>query len=568
MIGPFLVAIPILVYLTAALSVPRREVRRPDDFFTAHRKVDVTVFSTSSIAYAFQMSTIFPFMVWGASGFYFVPIVNTFFWGIGILLFQLSFSRYESFVGRDQTLHGLLGDHYGKSIRKIASYLTITGFLGFAVAELYFGSQVLLSVSSGKLIVYACIIAVSALVYIYIAYGGQLSSMRTDQLQLAISYIGFFGLILYFLYVILASSSRVTSPLTIASIIGVAYIPFILFRRKGRFLRLGFGGTTVKSFGELLNGLVVLALVAIWATLIASLRRGLLPSHLAGFFDLTGFGIPGLLSLALLPTCFQFVDLTNWQRLLSVKPSSALSGQLGKDIGLGLLVYSIESPFTWLLALFFGALATSAITGLNTDNLLVDLPRHMIHEGTITGKLVGYTFILSVLSVMLSTVDSFLVGVIYTFTYDSFGPTQRTLDTKDLSQTDSRAGFIKGAGRVFGAVAITLTIGVLAVFDHAIPNGGSLFVNLLLAFYSAQLSFFPLVFGVLFLKTRPNARWSASSMIVGAVSGIGLGVYSVIWNPNYAWYPILLCLGTSCFIYSLGYIYTRLKALPEQISAA
>ena len=156
MIGPFLVAVPIAIYLMAALSVRREDVRLPDTFFTAHRKVDVTVFSTSSIAYAFQMSTIYPFIVWGASTFFFVPIVNTLFWGVGILLFQLSFRRYESFVGRDQTLHGLLGDQYGNSIRKLASYLTITGFLGFAVAELYFGSQVLLSISQGKHIVYHC----------------------------------------------------------------------------------------------------------------------------------------------------------------------------------------------------------------------------------------------------------------------------------------------------------------------------------------------------------------------------------------------------------------------------
>jgi hypothetical protein len=557
MIGPFLVAVPIALYLMAALSVRREDVRFPDNFFTAHRKVDVTVFSTSSIAYAFQMSTIFPFIIWGASNFFFVPIVNTLFWGIGILLFQLSFRRYENFVGRDQTLHGLLGDEYGNSIRKLASYLTITGFLGFAVAELYFGSQVLLSVSDGKGIVYISIIGVSALVYVYIAYGGQLSSMRTDQLQLAISYLGFFGIILYFLYVILSSHSMINPSLTIASVVGAVYIPYVLYKRRGRFLRLGFGNHAVIAGGEFLNTLIVLMLVAIWASVVVLLRHGTLSIRPLSFFDLTGFGLPGFLSLAILPLCFQFVDLTNWQRLLSVKPSSMSTGQLRKDIGRGLLIYSVESPFTWLVALYFGALVTSAVVGVSADNLLIDLPRHLIRTQTLTGRVIAYTFIVSVISVMLSTVDSFLVGVIYTFTYDSYGPTQRILDSKDSEVIESRASYIISCGRGFGVVALAITLAMLFTFDRAIPNGGPLFVNLLLAFYSAQLAFFPLVFGVLFLRTRPTARWAAMSMVLGAGSGIALGVYSVIWNPSYAWYPLLVCFGLSGSVYFAGYLRAR-----------
>lgn len=568
MIGPLLVAVPIAIYLMAALSVRREDVRLPDNFFTAHRKVDVTVFSTSSIAYAFQMSTIFPFMVWGASNFFFVPIVNTLFWGVGILLFQLSFRRYESFVGRDQTLHGLLGDQYGNSIRKLASYLTITGFLGLSVAELYFGSQVLLSVSEGNAIVYISIVGVSTLVYIYIAYGGQLSSMRTDQLQLAISYLGFFGIILYFLYVILSSKSLINPPLTIASVIGAVYIPYVVYKRRGRFLRLGFGNRAVTAGGEFLNTLIVIMLVAIWASILFLLHRGTISTRPLSFFDLTGFGLPGLLSLAILPLCFQFVDLTNWQRLLSVKPSSVSTGQLRKDIGRGLLIYSVESPFTWLVALFFGALVTCAVTGVSSDNLLIDLPRHLLRTQTATGRIIGYTFILSVISVMLSTVDSFLVGVIYTFTYDSYGPTQRILDTKDSETIASKAGFIIRSGRWFGALALVFTLAMLFTFDRAIPNGGSLFVNLLLAFYSAQLSFFPLVFGVLFLRTRPTARWAGTSMVLGAGAGIALGIYSVIWNPTYAWYPLLVCFGVSCSVYAAGYIRTRGRSVEDKIGRA
>jgi hypothetical protein len=42
------------------------------------------------------------------------------------------------------------------------------------------------------------------------------------------------------------------------------------------------------------------------------------------------------------------------------------------------------------------------------------------------------------------------------------------------------------------------------------------------------------------------------SMLTGAFSGIGVGVYSVLFNPNFAWYPIIICLLTSSIIYTIG----------------
>jgi hypothetical protein len=49
--------------------------------------------------------------------------------------------------------------------------LTITGFLGFAIAELYFGSQVLLAVAPSRAAVYGCIIGVSLVVYASLVSG-------------------------------------------------------------------------------------------------------------------------------------------------------------------------------------------------------------------------------------------------------------------------------------------------------------------------------------------------------------------------------------------------------------
>jgi Na+/proline symporter len=65
LLGIIVIAIPLIIYIVGALSVARREIKHPDDFFVAYRKVGVTAFSSSSIAYAFQVSTVYPFLLWG-----------------------------------------------------------------------------------------------------------------------------------------------------------------------------------------------------------------------------------------------------------------------------------------------------------------------------------------------------------------------------------------------------------------------------------------------------------------------------------------------------------------------
>lgn len=112
--GIIIILMPLLIYLVAALAVKKDEIKHPDDYFAAFKKVGKTEFTSSSIAYGFQVSTIYPFLFWGASLFLFVPFVNSIFWGIGILLFYFSFNKISKFLGSGKTLHGLIGETYGK----------------------------------------------------------------------------------------------------------------------------------------------------------------------------------------------------------------------------------------------------------------------------------------------------------------------------------------------------------------------------------------------------------------------------------------------------------------------
>jgi hypothetical protein len=565
MIGVIAISIPLLIYLIGAFSVARKDLTHPDDYFVAFKKVGVTAFSSSSIAYAFQVSTIYPFLLWGASNFFLVPAINTICWGIGIFLFYLCFNRYKKFIGQGVTLHGFLGNKYGFSVRIVASWLTIIGFLGIAIAETYFGSKVLLSIIENKTLFYFVVLFSMLFVFSYITYGGQVSSIRTDQLQLIMAYIGIFGLILYFLFNILRNKITTSGALNIGFLILIFYIPLILYKRKFKFIKISEEDSKGnKIINQILNYLISALLILVFVLVAYTLIKSDFSFSGSNLINIKGFGIMGLLSLMILPLCWQFVDLTNWQRLLAVKPDiKGDNKSLHNNIRKGLLIYAIESPFTWIIFLFFGLLATTSLPNFSFQDLLIDIPKQLINSGNPIQEIFGYTFIVSILAIMLSTVDSFIIAIIFTFVYDSFRWTRNLIDSGNQSEIKIHYNKITNNGRIFGLFAILVGMLFFVTFDKKIPNGGEIFINLLLAFYSAQLSFFPLIFGILFFKSHPSTFWANASMIIGAVSGITIGIYSVIWNNDFVWYPVVVCTLSSILFYTVGLIISKLKLYEE-----
>jgi hypothetical protein len=560
--GILIIILPLMVYLMAAFSVPKNLLKKPDDYFLAYKKVGTTAFSSSSVAYAFQVSTIYPFLLWGASKFFFVPFVNTVGWGLGILIFLLSFKKWKGYIGKDLTLHGFIGETYGKKVRVIASCLTITGLIGFVISETYFGSKVLLSIIENRNVLYLIIFGAILLVYFYITYGGQLSSIRTDQVQLMVSYLGVFGIITYLLYLVLRNGSVLPYELAIGLIMLLIYIPVILFIRKGRFVKISESEATLNKWGNnAINVSVVTLLVTITAFSIYLLLSSKISPLSSKLINLEGFGIPGLLSLIILPITYQFVDLTNWQRVLSVHEPEHDQDHMYRSIKKGLLIYALESPFTWVIFIFFGLLVVSALPHFTFQDLLVDLPKQLIHSHSFVQNIVGYVFILSIISIMLSTIDSFIVGIIFTYAYDVNQKTSAMVEARDDKSLQANFDLVTKSGRYFGLATATFAVLLFIIFDKSVINGGELFINLLLAFYSAQLSFFPLIFGKLFLKRQPSDTWAVISMLAGAISGVSLGVYSVIWNPVLGWYPIIVCFVLSSLIYIIGLAFSKNKKL-------
>ena len=255
--GIIIILLPLLLYLIAALSVKKGAVEHPDDYFAAFRKVGQTEFTSSSIAYGFQVSTIYPFLFWGASMFLFVPFVNAICWGIGIFLFFLSINKVSKHLDKSLTLHGLLGQAYGEKVRLLASILTIVGFIGYIVAELWFGSRVLLSVLPNTNWIYGIVLIFIGFITFYLYRNGQLSSLRTDQLQLSLTYLGVFGVIIYLLYLTFSNLYPINGALSYGLLTLSLLVPIILIIRKFKFVSFG------SLFDKILNTIVILSFISI-----------------------------------------------------------------------------------------------------------------------------------------------------------------------------------------------------------------------------------------------------------------------------------------------------------------
>lgn len=543
--GILIVLIPLLIYLYAALRLKKSEINHPDDYFAAFRKVGRSEFTSSSIAYGFQVSTIYPYLFWGASLFLFVPFINALFWCFGILLFYLNFDKIQKYLGSGKTLPGLIGDAYGERARQISSILTVIGFIGYIIAELWFGSRVLLAIFPSNIWVYSSIFIFIVFIGVYLFRSGQISSIITDQLQLSFTYFGIFGIIIYLLYISFTNSSELDGFLFWGLVIITILIPGILYLRKFKFV--SFDSKADKA----INVLIVLSFILIGGFAIINLFSGGYDFSISDFINLEGFGYAGLISMMLLPLLWQFVDLTNWQRLLSVKHSENKEG-VNQDIKKGLLNFSIESPFTWVLFIIFGVLISTSLPEWTFTDILIDFPAQLIASELLIENIFGYIFILSIISIMLSTVDSFIMGISFTYVYDL------NRESKNLIESDnsiiSNSNEIIKKGKVFSFSSVIIAVFLFIFFDNYVMGGGDLFINLLLTFYTASLSFFPLVFGFIFLRNKPNSVWANASMIIGALCGICLGVISVLYMPSIAWYPILTTVIISSSIYLIGYI--------------
>ncbi len=558
-LGIIVLIIPLVIYLMAGM-VKKSDIKHPDDFFIAYKKIGTTPFSNSSIAYGFQVATVYPFIVWAATGSISIALANSFFWGVGILVFSFVIPKLSEFIGTDKTLHGFIGGKYkSTALRLITSYLTILGIAGVALAEIVWGSSILsILIGDSKIAMYLILFFMIIYVLFYILRGGQLSSIRTDQIQLIFSYLGVFVIIGYSIFVLIKNNISFNFSASFSVIVLIIGLAGLLFFRKLRFLMPETSkakSTVMIMFSNVL--ISTLFIIVICLSIYALPKLNFTGAKAA--LSIGDFGIITLIAYSLMPLLFQFCDMTNWQRILSVEvedPSD--KKKVINNITKGLRVYGVESPFSWFSVIALGAFVALALPSvIAKGDPFYNIPNLLTSSSQWYEQLFGYTFIVSILAIMLSTVDSAIAAIMFAFTYDANPFSRKILDTRDKKRIEDNTTSIMKAGKIFSVLIIAFL--TLHIFIDYFEIGGVNFIGMLFAFYTAQLSFAIPVIGSILCDKLPRKEFVISSIVISAAFGVISGLYITVKGLDaYQWVPIIGTLLISIVFYGLGFL-TNIK---------
>ena len=97
---------------------------------------------------------------------------------------------------------------------------------------------------------------------------------------------------------------------------------------------------------------------------------------------------------------------------------------------------------------------------------------------------------------------------------------------------------------------------MLYVSERFLLFGRDAYLAVLLAFYTAQLSFVPLLLGPVLAQSRGwcipplGTRWAVAVLLTGAVTGMGLTLAGILRNDgDLMWSSVIVCLGSSTLVY-------------------
>jgi hypothetical protein len=542
------VLLSLVAYLIAARQGARREIKHPNDYFLARQRLTGDDLGDTQIAYALQMSTVYPFFILAASGAWLVPVLNSVAWFLGIAFFLASVRRFRPFLGQTRTIHALISEaNASPFLRPLASLMTIVAFAGVIVFEIVYGASVFRVIFGDNNIIYYVIVAsLTAYLVTYIWNGGQTATLRTEQVQLLVAYLGLHLALAHMFASGEVDPSHVT-PSIVVLVVAVACAAMLWSR--GRALV-----TAIRTKRPVMSGaycVMLLSLLTLMVALGFALPRVNFHNLVTADVSVASASILDhwlMISTAILLAIFwQFVDLTNWQRICSLAASDDegfVQGAIRGFVG-----YLIESPLSWFMAVLLGLTAPQVLTfaDRNADQF-EQFIRHFLLEPGIA-QAVGVVLVAGIVGVFMSTADSAITAIGYAYAYDFSRRGRALIDKTDL--TDDDVVSVVRIGQRFMALATGVVI-VLFILLDVFFEAGKGFVGLLFAFYTPVVSLAPAVLGPLLFRRRPGKILGAGAIIAGAASGLVFGVLSATKWPALQWWPAPAAVVISWSVYLFG----------------
>lgn len=575
--------VSLVLYLLPAYLARQKRIDNPTEIYVASRPTSEGVSSNAAIAYALQMATFGPFFVWGASGDYWPPILNSIFFGLGVWLiiyFRKPIVEFLTISMRGHasiTLHGFLATAHGnaRSVRVIASILTVIALWGIVIAEMFGVTSVVAPILNGnKEAAFVVVATMFLFMFLYTTTGGNDGVQRTDQFQLGVSYLSIF--ILLTLLLVRVANIDASRSVILPVLLGGILLAVLLWRRRLKFLDyharsiadddLTQNSLMVKAariysaLERLLNFSVVTAVVLGLAGCgFLLLRTGIEPKVILGALAplrTTQSSVVAMIALALLPFAYQICDLSNWQRLAALRPD-----MLGKDdeseaerTVLGAMrSYAIEGPTTWIILVVLGAIAGAAFQIGDKADPVGSFVSALMSSGAL-GLVMLLFLVLAASAIALSTMDAVLSATLYAFRYDI------VFDRKADSKFDKAESRRVRIVNTFGIATYTIVVlGLYIAQSYDIGFGSGQYMTILLAVYSAQISFLPLIVGGIMGRRTPEGFWNAgrNGAIATLVAGFAIAIFATFQsmrsgNADLGWGAIPMCLGASAGVYLIA----------------
>lgn len=511
-----------LLYILVSLTGTRP--RTYDEYHYAGRTISPESYVDSTVAYALQVAVLTLFATWG---FLFgvwtiwVPI----FWGGGYYLLSRLVERgtLDGFLRQKQlgTIHQFLSD---KSqfplLGALAALASLLGIAGPAMYEAEFAGKMVARlgtaiaqppmesdlIDSYAVFFFAGFLILSAA---YMLYGGFLAIVRTDVYQLAIGYCCFSVAMALLLYDVGRYNAFLPS-LVILLIFNVMSIGLFWYWKSHIYNRTQHGRFH-PSMIPLLVAIISYALSLAAILISPNENKGDIISGNAWYsiwkdqqagspFSL---GFFSLLSLLIANGLYQIVDIGQWQRLGSVKLGSDFEASR-RTLVRAIRVIMVYSPASWLMAILFGMTLRYVSVDIAADPYDAFSTLLLAYQGggEASGQLLVLLFVVAIIAIMLSTVDSLVSCITLTIHNDW------------LSRISQRFRTL-GAGRICTVVFLVMSFVLYRWLASRVTN----FADVLYCCWSFQIALFPVVIAA-FLDRLKSGWIGVLSVLLGMIGAV------------------------------------------------
>lgn len=541
-----------IIYIIVTLASQKATTFEEYHFGT--RTIKTEKFIDSTITYALQVAVITLFATWGyLYGFWtiWVPI----FWALGYYLLSilLEKGKLDSFLKQENigTIHQFLSNRGNlRILGGLAALASLLGIAGPAMFEAEFSGKLVANLIASlgdsdmvpstifnfHILLFATFLIVGA---IYMLYGGFRAIVRTDSIQLGIGYCAFSLVMSALLFNVAQTNSFIASVLMLFFLI-ITSIPLLWYWKthltsSNYSMKTLIINTFPLFFSILLYSIVLLLIIVLpgenkaqffsasaWVVFFKE-------QQIANPFSLGGIT---LLSLLIANGLYQVVDIGQWQRLASVEYDKEKFSDYRKRLVSSIRVIMVYSPITWIIAIFFGMILRYIVPNISNpyDAVTIFLVKFQA-TGTFFGYFVVVLFVLSIISIMFSTVDSLISSISFTIHNDW------------LSQLNKRFRTISMARYL--TIIFLIFIFFFYVWSLKFVTN---FSDILYCCWSFQIALFPIVIASIRKSYVPG--WlSFFSLLFGMIAAI---VPIVVNSLNPYEHSPILALSTSSIIMIAG----------------